>query len=124
VQVRGNDARFGVRPVGYTLERRTSEDATSLGLSAQSFVPSGDLMLEYALPNHDAELTTFSYLDSGGKLAASAANPTSKNKAVPSEAEDSSPYVALALRPKLPRAERETHRTVALVVDASRSMLG
>jgi hypothetical protein len=37
---------------------------------------------------------------------------------------DGSPYVALALRPKLPRAERTGTRQLALVVDSSRSMLG
>ena len=123
VQVRGNDSKFGVRPVGYSLERRPSGDATSLGMSAQGFVPSGDLILEYALPNPNAELTTFTYHESSGKLAAGAGGATTAKK-VPTEAEDSSPYVALALRPKLPRAERETHRSVALVVDTSRSMLG
>jgi Mg-chelatase subunit ChlD len=123
VQVRGNDSKFGVRPVGYSLERRSSGDATSLGMSAQGFVPSGDLILEYALANPNAELTTFTYHESSGRLAAGAGG-TSAAKKVPTEAEDTSPYVALALRPKLPRAERETHRSVALVVDTSRSMLG
>jgi hypothetical protein len=110
VQVRGNDSKFGVRPVGYSLERRSSGDATSLGMSAQGFVPSGDLVLEYALANPNAELTTFTYHETSGKLAAG----TGATKKVPTEAEDTSPYVALALRPKLPRTERETHRSVAL----------
>jgi Mg-chelatase subunit ChlD len=121
VEVRGNDARAGVRPVGYALDRRPSADATGLGMSARGFVPSGDLMLEYALPGDAAELTTFSYHESSGKLATARG---AASQALPSEAEDRSPYVAFALRPKLPRAERETHRAVALVVDASRSMLG
>jgi Mg-chelatase subunit ChlD/tetratricopeptide (TPR) repeat protein len=131
LEVRGNDTGFGVRPLGYTLDRRSSTDATSLGMSAQGFVPSGDLLVEYALPNRDAELTAFSYHESQKKLAAGApaatANATSSAttaKKIPVEASDTSPYVALTLRPKLPRAERETHRTVALVVDTSRSMLG
>ncbi len=132
LEVRGNDSGFGVRPVGYTLERRPSTDATSLGMSAQGFVPSGDLLIEYALPNRDAELTTISYVESQKKLATGAPTATpatttsaqSAAKKVPAEASDTSPYVALTLRPKLPRAERETHRTVALVVDTSRSMLG
>ncbi|HEX6273076.1 MAG TPA: FecR domain-containing protein, partial [Polyangiaceae bacterium] len=126
VEVRGNDARTGVRPVGYTLGRRKSTDATSLGMSARAFVPSGDLVLEYALPGDAAELTSFSYHEASGKLAVDAptAGGAKASQPRPSEAEDRSPYVAFALRPKLPRAERETHRAVALVVDASRSMLG
>ena len=96
-------------------------------MSARGFVPSGDLMLEYALPNRGAELTAFTYHESSGKLAGGATpapDAPSASKAVPTEAGDRSPYVAFALRPTLPRAERETHRAVALVVDASRSMLG
>ncbi|HVR20153.1 MAG TPA: FecR domain-containing protein, partial [Polyangiaceae bacterium] len=127
VEVRGNDSDFGVRPAGYTLDRRQRADATSLGMSARGFVPSGDLMLEYALPNRTAELTAFTYHEASGKLArgaTAAPDAPSAAKGVATEAGDGSPYVAFALRPTLPRAERETHRAVALVVDASRSMLG
>ncbi|HEX6767137.1 MAG TPA: FecR domain-containing protein, partial [Polyangiaceae bacterium] len=122
VEVRGNDSRFGVRPSGYALDRKPSSDATGLRMTAQGFVPSGDLLLEYALPNAGSELTTFAYHEASGRLSAPTASQG--GKPTPAEAEDGSPYVALALRPKLPRAERETHRAVAVVVDVSRSMLG
>lgn len=115
VEVRGNDRAFGVRPAGYTMTPKNVEGASALTLSEQGFVPSGDLSLEYALPNRDSELTSFTYLGSGSAPASTAAG---------SAASDTSPYVALALRPKLPRAERAGSRQVALVVDSSRSMLG
>jgi hypothetical protein len=115
VEVRGNDRAFGVRPTGYTMSPKTVEGASALALSEQGFVPSGDLSLEYALPNRDSELTSFTYLGSGVAPASAAGS---------SVASDRSPYVALALRPKLPRAERTGKRHVALVVDSSRSMLG
>jgi Mg-chelatase subunit ChlD len=123
VEVRGNDSRFGVRPSGYALDRKSSPDATGLKMTTEGFVPSGDLLLEYALPNAGSELTTFAYHEASGRLAAA---PTASQaaKPTPAEAEDGSPYVAFALRPKLPRTERETHRALAIVVDASRSMLG
>ncbi len=122
VEVRGNDAAFGVRPSGYTLDPSAADGTSKLAFSAERFAPSGDLTLEYALPNRQSELTAWSYLDSspapakrtGGSGAATA----------PADVTDCSPYVALALRPKLPHAERGGTREVALVVDSSRSMLG
>jgi hypothetical protein len=115
VEVRGNDRAYGVRPTGYAMAPKNVEGASALSLSEQGFVPSGDLSLEYALPNRDSELTSFTYLGSGAAPASAG---------VGSPASDGSPYVALALRPKLPRAERAGKRHVALVVDSSRSMLG
>ena len=119
LEVRGNDRDFGVRPLGYALETRpSSADTTALHLAGEGFVPAGDLSLEYALPGRASELTAWTYFDGRGgtrPLGASGA---------PNVKDDVSPYVALALRPKLPRPEHESGRAVALVVDTSRSMLG
>jgi hypothetical protein len=106
VEVRGHDTELGVRPTGYALERAPSGPGVSaLRFSANDFVPTGNLELEYALPGGTSELTAWAYYDARG-------------------GSDTSPYVALALRPHLPQPEHEGGRAVALVVDASRSMLG
>lgn len=120
LEVRGHDPHFGVRPAGYSLKQRESApEATALGVSASNFTPTGDLSVEYALPGSTRELTAWTYLP-----ARSDAPASSGSGASPDRADDGAPYVALALRPKLPRPERESGRAVALVVDASRSMLG
>jgi len=120
LEVRGHDPDFGVRPAGYELERRpAATDATALHVDAAGFAPTGDLSVEYALPGRASELTAWTYLPPQVETAPSGSVATR-----PSPANDGSPYVALALRPKLPRPERTSGRALALVVDASRSMLG
>ena len=49
VQVRGHDKSFGVRSRGYEFESGGAEDAKQLTMRAKSFVPSGDITLEYAM---------------------------------------------------------------------------
>lgn len=118
VEVRGHDAHFGARPAGYALTAGSSGDgAGTLAFSARDFAPSGDLSIEYALPDRNAELTAFTYHDER-----SSPLPATAGKSV--EHEDRSPYVAISLRPKLPRSAKQDAHSVALVVDSSRSMLG
>jgi ferric-dicitrate binding protein FerR (iron transport regulator) len=112
LELRGHDARFGVRPRGYELVRGEASAALEkLSYAAKEFVPSGDLSLEYRLPDSGSELTLWAYQP--------AANPASGPGAP-----DAAAYVALALRPKLPRAESTERRAYVLVVDSSRSMFG
>lgn len=110
VQVIGNDKSLGVRPSGYELREATATDGAGerLTMSASSFVPAGDLSFEYALPDRGAEAAAWAY------------QPESSGKADGSDA----PYVAIALRPELPRATDERAREQVIVVDASRSMVG
>jgi hypothetical protein len=119
VEVRGHDPEFGVRPAGYALERRaTAPDVAALRVGADNFAPTGDLSVEYALPGTAGELTAWAYLEPRSEA------PSAGAAASRSGVDDGAPYVALALRPKLPRPEHESGRAIALVVDASRSMLG
>jgi hypothetical protein len=104
VVVRGSDPAFRVRTPGWDVSRQQADGAEHLHFDARSFVPSGDFALDYALPERDVELSAWAYRD-------------------PSASGD--PYVALALRPRLPRPrEHGPARSVALVVDASRSVFG
>jgi hypothetical protein len=119
LELRGHDATFGVRPLGYALEPAASADGVSaLHFNAEAFAPAGDLGVEYTLPGAASELTAWSYFS-----PTAAASPRGTSTSAPS-LDERSPYVALALRPRLPRAEHETGRSLAIVVDSSRSMLG
>ena len=139
VEVRGHDEKFGVSAQGYELTRSASAGVSSLKLSQRSFIPSGDLTLEYALPQRDAELTVWAYKPSAGELEAAhrpAAKPgdaQGKSTAEPAKlaaqpvapgAQASDSYVAIALRPKLPRTSEDAHRAFVVMVDSSRSMFG
>jgi Mg-chelatase subunit ChlD len=130
VQVLGHDRELGVEPRGYALTRSLEGQAERLVLREQGFVPAGDLTLEYALPSRDAELTAWAY-DPRGAQAPVVATPT---QVAPGETaadvearalvSDTSPYVAIALRPKLPKLAEGRERLHVLVVDSSRSMVG
>lgn len=122
VEVRGQDPSFGVRSRGYALNQDREGDAESLKLSERNFSPSGDLVLEYALPDRASELTAWAYQPepASDDATRSATRPASaKHESLGDDA-----YVALALRPKLPRATDDARRAFAVVVDASRSMYG
>ncbi len=130
VQVRGNDTAFGVRSQGYDLAKSKAGDAEQLTMRASSFVPSGDLVVEYALPNRDAELTAWAYKptsdESKATLAKAEKEAAKDQKTVEgvSALPDDAPYVAIALRPKLPRSREGGKRSFGIVVDSSRSMFG
>ncbi|MBX3182402.1 MAG: FecR domain-containing protein [Polyangiaceae bacterium] len=111
VQVRGHDGAFGVSTLGYPMEHEQGADqATRRSFERTSFKPAGDLVVEYALPDRDRELTAWTYKPSGDELAKQDASGGS--------------YVAIALKPSLPRADASQHRDFVFVVDASRSMYG
>ncbi|WP_437778408.1 FecR domain-containing protein [Sorangium sp. So ce1097] len=153
LQVLGHDREFGVTTRGYELApaRGVNEDgaADRRTLRAQGFTPAGDLTVEYALPDRDRPVTAWAYrmppaaepapapqaapaaargpagASKGGRAAdADGAEREASLAAARAIASDTSPYVAIALRPRLPRWERSTSRRHAIVVDSSRSMIG
>jgi Mg-chelatase subunit ChlD len=127
VEVRGHDARQGVRAHGYELKTAERGDAAALNFEQRDFSPSGDLSVEYLLPERDSELSAWTYEEAAeGKTPASAPaiEKTPAAALEPPASVDRRPFVAIALRPKLPRVTRESGQTVALVVDSSRSMYG
>jgi tetratricopeptide (TPR) repeat protein len=132
LQVLGADPAVGVTTYGYELQPPSSR-AGELGerrvLSARNFVPAGDLTVEYALPDRDRDVTTWAY--QAAPASVDVAAPKAKTpeaqaaaEAASAMANDPSAYVAIALRPRLPRWSEGRERLHALVVDASRSMVG
>lgn len=137
VQVMGHDASVGVRPRGYALtatpDAPSEPGRTRLSFSQGAFVPAGDLVIEYAMPDRDAVATAWAFKPPSQSATpsqpAQPAQPTQGATAFPgpritiTSASDAS-YVALALRPRLPRWSEARPRDYAIVVDTSRSMIG
>ncbi|MBK8254178.1 MAG: FecR domain-containing protein [Polyangiaceae bacterium] len=149
VQVLGADKEIGVTTRGYTLATASSVESAAerRTFHADAFTPSGDLTIEYALPDRDKEVTAWAYRMSATDAAlasttagtapsssAGATNSPPVKASSPQEkaaieaartiAGDTSPYVAIAVRPKLPRWQEQKERMHVLIVDSSRSMIG
>ncbi len=104
VQVLGHATGRPARMLGYAFTPAdTSAAASRWTFSQDNFTPSGDVVMEYALGDQDVSVTAWGY-----------AEATSTEGA----------YVALALRPRLPRWGDARPRDYVFVVDASRSMVG
>jgi hypothetical protein len=134
--VLGQDKDFGVKTRGYELSPSSGDAAADRRtLSAQGFTPAGDLTVEYALPDRDKEATAWAYKmpapaedNAAAAKEALAKAKTPEEKAAIEAAQaitsDTSPYVAIALRPKLPRWQEAKEWLHVVVVDSSRSMVG
>ncbi len=138
LQVLGHDKSFGIQTRGYELASANG-DATGdrKTFQATNFVPAGDLTVEYALSDRDREATAWAYkmdpsanvepakpVDGPGATKAKTNEEKDATEAAKAIAFDSSPYVAIAIRPKLPRWQESKERVHAIVVDTSRSMVG
>ena len=107
VQVLGADASVPPRVRGYELGA-AGEGGNRFTKTIEAFTPSGDLGVEYALADRTSDATSWAFSDAASSGAA--------------KAED--PYVAIALRPKLPRWGDATARDQVIVIDAGRGMFG
>jgi ferric-dicitrate binding protein FerR (iron transport regulator)/Mg-chelatase subunit ChlD len=138
LQVLGLDKPAGLATRGYDLQNAPGDGERRV-MHADAFIPAGDLTVEYALPDRAKEATAWAYAmpkseaapASSGPLTATAAKAAPKTPEERTAAEaaaailnDSSPYVAIALRPKLPRWQEAKERLHVIVVDSSRSMFG
>jgi hypothetical protein len=83
-----------------------------------AFTPSGDLGIEYGLEDRASDASVWAYAS-----PALTAAPSS-GKARDPDTVGSDPFVAIALRPKLPRWTEVTPRDQVIVVDAGRAMFG
>src|SRR5215469_9835722 len=77
-----------------------------------AFTPSGDLVVEYALPDA-SDMSAWAFADT---------TPPKPGAPVTDGAGD--PYVTLALRPKLPKWTDARPRDQVIVVDGGRAMFG
>lgn len=119
-QVLGHETKHGVHVRGYELEKKTEGNAERLTAQMASFTPSGDLAIEYNLDDKATDATAWGYR--APAIAVAATDSKDKKKEIESVGND--PYVAIALRPKLPKWADAKPRDQVIVVDSGRSMFG
>ncbi len=110
VQVTGADPKTGVKVRGYELTRSQGggdgkPQTERFAQTMTGFTPSGDLTLEYGLADRATDASAYGFADTTVKTP-----------------EDG--YVAIALRPKLPKWADTRPRDQVIVVDAGRAMFG
>ncbi|MGH7283580.1 MAG: FecR domain-containing protein [Polyangiaceae bacterium] len=124
VQVIGQDPKSAVKVRGYELAKASSEGkAERFTMSAQSFVPSGDLTVEYALDDRSTDVTAWGFADDRSKNATPIFSPAAVKMGV-STPLSSKNFVALAFRPKLSGWTDAQPHDVVIAVDSGRSMFG
>jgi Vault protein inter-alpha-trypsin domain/FecR protein len=126
-QVLGHDPKVPVRVRGYELEKKPGEGSEQeagvarLAATMSSFVPSGDLAIEYALDDRKTDASVWAYR---AESTPSAASPPDTKKGKEADPIGNDPFVAIALRPKLPKWSESKPRDQVIVVDVGRTMYG
>jgi hypothetical protein len=127
-QVLGHDAKTGVRARGYELDKKSEGSAERLTGNMTAFTPSGDLAIEYGLDDRATDASVWAYSAPPAIVAASpvAANSAAGAKITKTEADTigNDPFVAIALRPKLPKWTDTKPRDQVVVIDSGRAMFG
>ncbi|HZO13379.1 MAG TPA: VIT domain-containing protein, partial [Polyangiaceae bacterium] len=80
VQLRGHEKDFGVQSVGYNMTSGASGDATTLRFDSSSFVPSGDMVIEYATADRKSEVSAWAYEVPAGAVATAQVNQEANAK--------------------------------------------
>ena len=130
IRVTGAEDRQLARVHGYEFQRNTRDSTTELSFSRRNFVPHGNIVVEYALPNRHAELRSWTF--QGDAAAAPNVRRTKRGtgasqRVIDAQAEvarDDRATVLFALKPKLPRWTESKLRDYVFVVDSSQSMYG
>ncbi len=105
VQVLGNDPAVPVRVRGYELDSSKVEGGVRLSRDLGKTSPSGDLTVEYALPDARSEMSAWAFSDTTAKSGADR-------------------FALVALRPKLATWGDTKPRDYVIVVDSGRAMFG
>lgn len=131
-QVLGHDAKTGVRARGYELQKKSEGAAERLSGAMTAFTPSGDLAIEYGLDDRATDASVWAYMapevipaaDANAAANANANAKSSKGAKKEADTIGNDPFVAIALRPKLPSWTDTKPRDQVVVVDTGRSMFG
>ncbi len=129
VRLSGIDDAAGVRPVGYDLAESRDGGATRLSATVNRFVPRGNLVIEYRLPDPDTELRAWTFQGNAAVAPSARANkgPGADAEVIAAQhavAADNRSFVVMALKPQLPRWSEAKRRDYVLIVDSSQSMFG
>jgi tetratricopeptide (TPR) repeat protein len=124
IRVAGNEG--DVTAHGYEMARVPDDGATHMTYAADNFQPAGDLLVDYQLPNPDAEVRWWTF--NGDATVAPPENTRERNEEVDRLQReidaDTRPYVVFAVRPDLPAWTEGESRDYVFVVDSSQSMVG
>jgi len=128
-RVLGHDVKTGVHARGYELQKKTEGGAERLSASMSAFTPSGDLAIEYGLDDRATDATVWAYtapavLSTAAAVIAPAAAKGSPEAKKEADTIGNDPFVAVALRPKLPKWADTKPRDQVIVLDAGRAMFG
>ncbi|MBN1652604.1 MAG: FecR domain-containing protein, partial [Deltaproteobacteria bacterium] len=115
------------RVYGYALRDTALAENTVLVYDQDAFSPSGDLVVEYELPDDQEEIRWWSYR--GAAVAApTKVRQSKRDEQVEREwraiRADDRGYIALALRPDLPAWRSTRSRDYVFILDSSQSMIG
>ena len=121
-QVLGHDAKSGVRTRGYELDKKSEGTAERLTGNMTAFTPSGDLAIEYGLDDRATDASVWAYTAPPVVTTSAPSSANSPKKEADTIGND--PFVAIALRPKLPKWTDTKPRDQVVVVDAGRAMFG
>ncbi|MFK8000032.1 MAG: VIT domain-containing protein [Polyangiales bacterium] len=110
---------------GYEMNTVREGSDERLRFADEGFLPSGDVIIDYDMPDSDAALRAWTFR---GDATAAPPESTREDPAV-LEAQrrihgDSRGYALFALRPQLPVSERAASSDYVIVVDSSQSMVG
>ncbi len=120
VQVRGAE-RAKLR--GY--EEGVEGQGESLRMARSHFQPSGDIIIDYEIPDGDAALRAWAFEGDAVAPPPLASRESESVRATQAAlVRDGRPYALFALRPERPPAATQTARDYVLVVDSSQSMVG
>ena len=126
VDVRVAGQNNGAVARGYELASTDESSARRLRYTRENFRPSGDLIVDYALPGGESELRYWTYR--GAAVSAPPERSREGNDAAVAAQralhEDGRGYAVFALRPELPGWTEAEQRDYVLVVDSSQSMVG
>ncbi|MBN1773541.1 MAG: FecR domain-containing protein [Deltaproteobacteria bacterium] len=126
----GADPAGKVRSLGYEIEVAAKDGQPEVTFSKDDFSPTGDLVLDYALPDKGAGLSAVAYRppadgeeDNGDDEAGEGRHHGATETATAAAASGDG-YVLLSIRPDLPIEGDPKPRDLLLVVDASYSAFG
>lgn len=110
---------------GYEMDTAREAGDERLHFADEGFLPSGDIIIDYDMPDSDAALRAWTFR---GDATAAPPEATREDPAV-LEAQrrihgDSRGYALFALRPQLPVSDRAASSDYVIVVDSSQSMVG
>jgi tetratricopeptide (TPR) repeat protein len=106
-RVAGVDPAVPVVARGLDLASQRDGEATRLSVAEDAFVPAGDILIDYALPQESSPVRWWTY--------------EARDKQKPGE---EAAFVTFALRPELPAWTESRPRDFVLLVDSSQSMVG